>query len=127
MSAHAGETIDASFTHARDSLGNIVPARDLAGIEIEEPRPVSASATAVTHPLRPVIDGPSFARAAKVIAVLLAYVACMCAFIAAAYVVKSALGINLFPGHSFLHDWLYWHADHCPATTYTTLQLLRLS
>lgn len=25
-----------------------------------------------------------------------------------AYVVKSALGIDLMQGHSFLHDWLYW-------------------
>jgi hypothetical protein len=37
--------------------------------------------------------------------------ALLCAIAAAAvaglYIVKSALGIDLFAGHSFLHDWLY--------------------
>ncbi|MCH9808858.1 MAG: hypothetical protein K0U74_14110 [Alphaproteobacteria bacterium] len=28
--------------------------------------------------------------------------------IVAAYWIKSALGIDLMEGHSFLHDWLYW-------------------
>ena len=68
---------------------------------------MSVAAATLPTPSMPTLGRKWRAWVARFFLVMVAADVAMAA-LAGLYVVKSAVGINLFEGHFFLHQWLYW-------------------
>lgn len=93
-----------AFTSASAKLPAFAPARDEAGFMDLREADVPAEA----------LDSNVAQESGRLRRLALAFTGALaggvlaCSAIATLYIVKSAMGINIFEGPSFLHTYLYW-------------------